>query len=147
MEMEAMAVELLRVMESIPNKALQHKLGDYSRGEFFLLNYLHKNGGTAWPSMMSEAMQTSTARIAAALNSLERKSFVKRESDEGDGRRKLVSLTAEGVAFIEKQRLIALQNITKLLVGLGEHDASEYLRIVQRIEIISRDFILERDLS
>ena len=39
MEMEAMAEELLRVMESLPSKALQHKLGDYSRGEFFLLNY------------------------------------------------------------------------------------------------------------
>ena len=143
MEMEAMAEELLRVMESMPSKALQHKLGDYSRGEFFLLNYLHKNGGAAWPSTMSEAMQTSTARIAAALNNLERKSYVKRESDMGDGRRKLVRLTSEGVAFIEEHRMKALQNIAKLLEELGEYDASEYLRITQRIEHISRNFILE----
>ena len=140
MDMEPMAKELLRVMESLPSKALQHKLGDYSRGEFFLLNYLHKNGGTAWPSTMSEAMQTSTARIAAALNNLERKHYVLRESDVADGRRKLVRLTCEGVAFLEEHRIKALRNITRLLIGLGEHDASEYLRIVQRIEVISRDF-------
>jgi len=146
MEMEAMAEELLRVMEALPSKALQHKLGDYSRGEFFLLNYLHKNGGAAWPSMMSEAMQTSTARIAAALNNLERKRYVIRESDAGDGRRKLVRLTSEGVTFLEEHRMKALENIRKLLVGLGEYDASEYLRITQRIELISRDFIRDHDL-
>ena len=147
MEMEAMAEELLRVMESIPSKALQHKLGDYSRGEIFLLNYLHKNGGMAWPSTMSEAMQTSTARIAAALNNLERKRYVIRESDMGDGRRKLVRLTAEGLAFIDEHRMKALQSIKMLLVELGEYDAAEYLRITQRIEVISRNFVLESGSS
>ena len=146
MDMEAMAAQLLQVMESMPSKALQHKLGDYSRGEFFLLNYLHKNGRATWPSMMSEAMQTSTARIAAALNNLERKRYVIRESDAGDGRRKLVRLTSEGVTFLEEHRMKALENIRKLLVGLGEYDASEYLRITQRIELISRDFIRDHDL-
>ena len=140
MEMAAMAVALLRIMEALPRRAPQNWLADFNRGEFFLLNYLYINNGSAWPSNMSKAMQTSSARITAALNGLERKGLVKRESDNDDHRRKLVHLTSEGFEYIEGYRDRALHNITKLLSELGEKDASEYLRITQRMETISRNF-------
>jgi len=140
MDMENMAAELLRFMETLPRRAPQNWLGDFSRGELFLLRYLYINDGTAWPSEMREAMQTSTARIAAALNSMETKGWVKRESDDSDHRRKLVHLTQAGTEYIEEHRKKALRNITKLLMELGQEDAAEYFRITQRMEIISRDF-------
>ena len=140
MDMENMAAELLRFMEKLPRRAPQNWLGDFSRGELFLLRYLYINDGTAWPGAMRDAMQTSTARIAAALNSMESKGWVKRESDERDHRRKLVHLTETGAAYIEEHRKRALRNITKLLRELGQEDAAEYFRITQRMEVISRDF-------
>ena len=140
MTMEKIAGELLRCMEALPRRAPQHWLGEFSKGELFLLNYLNINGGIAWPSTMRDAMQTSTARIAAALNSMESKGWVKRESDDRDHRRKLVHLTQAGTAYIEDHRKKALQNITKLLIALGQEDAAEYFRITQRMEVISRDF-------
>ena len=140
MDMEQMAKELLQFMEALPRRAPQNWLGEFSKGELFILNYLHINGGTAWPSMMSEAMQTSTARIAAALNSLERKGWITREPSDEDRRRKLVHLTSKGTEYIESYRDKALKNITKLLMELGEEDAMEYLRITQRMVSIAHSF-------
>ena len=143
MDAEAMAMKLLRLMEALPRRAPQNWLGEFSRGELFLLNYLYANGGTAWPTILSDAMQTSTARIAAALNSLERKGWIRREPDLGDHRRKVVHLTEEGSKYIEGCRSKVLRNVTKLLTELGDEDASEYLRITQRMEAISRTFEFE----
>ena len=140
MDMEQMAAELLRFMEALPRRAPQNWLGEFSKGELFILNYLHINEGTAWPSMISEAMQTSTARIAAALNSLERKGWIMREPSDEDRRRKLVHLTPKGTEYIESYRDKALKNITKLLMELGEEDAVEYLRITQRMVSIAHNF-------
>ena len=140
MDMESTAIELLQFMEALPRRAPQNWLGEFSRGELFLLNYLYTNNGSAWPGKMSAAMQTSTARIAAALNSLERKGWIERELDADDHRRKLVHLTPEGSEYIEVYRSRALKNVTKLLMELGEKDAAEYLRITKRMEAISRNF-------
>ena len=143
MDMEQMSTELLRFMESLPRRAPQNWLGEFSRGEVFLLSYLHSNGGTAIPGKMSEAMQTSTARIAAALNSLERKGWITREPSEDDRRQKLVHLTQAGADHIKLYRDNALKNITKLLIELGEKDALEYLRITQRMVSIARNFKID----
>jgi len=140
MYMEVIAEQLLQLMEGMPRKAPQNWLADFSRGELFLLNHLNSNKGIGCPSEMSEAMQASRARIAAALNGLERKGWITRESaTDGDLRRKLVRLTPEGAKHIKEFRKKALENITKLLTKLGEQDATEYLRITQRMETISRE--------
>ena len=139
MTIETMAVELLRFMEKLPRRAPQNWLGEFGRGELFLLNYLHVNS-LVCPGTMRDAMQTSTARIAAALNNLERKGWVKREPDERDHRRKLVHLTPAGTDYIEEYRNRALENIIKLLTELGPEDAGEYFRITKRMAVISRNY-------
>jgi len=143
MDIESMAVELLRFMETLPRRAPQNWLSDFSRGELFLLCYLHTNDGIARPGTMRDALQTSTARIAAALNSLERKGFVRREQDSADRRRRIVLLTEKGSEHIAGHLNRALRNITKLLNVLGQEDAAEFMRITQRLEIISRDIDFE----
>ena len=139
MDLESMASELLHFMETLPRRAPQNWLGEFSRGELFLLNYLYVNGAVS-PGAMRDALQTSTARIAAALNSLERKGWINREPDDGDHRRKLVHLTPSGIEHIQDYRNKALQSITGLLTELGQEDAAEYLRITRRMALISRDF-------
>ena len=139
MYMELLAAKLLHFVEAIPRRAPQNWLEDFNRGELFLLNYLFSSEGAVRPSSLSEAMQTSTARVAAALNSLERKGLIKREFDDFDHRRKLVSLTSDGSDYIESHRQKALQKTIRLLEELGENDATEYLRITQRMAKISQN--------
>ena len=139
MTIEQIATELFNLMGERPRKAAENWFGEFNRGELFLLTYLYKNGGSAWPSTMSKALQTSTARITVALNNLEHKGWIAREFDENDGRRKIVHLTPEGTEYIAGHINIARKNVILLLEKLGEEDAAEYLRIVKKMELISRD--------
>ena len=78
-------------------------------------------------------MSISTARIAAALGSLESKGLITRQIDKDDRRRILVSLTPEGEETARKQQQNVLNNISQMLQKLGEHDAKEYVRIMGKI--------------
>lgn len=137
MDLDTMAMNLLSIMEHMPRSAPQRMLHDLTKGEVFLLNLLSTEGGTARPGDMSRAMQTSTARIAAALGSMERKGWITREIDGGDHRRTLVHITPEGETVIGQAREALLQNLRQLLDELGEDDAREYLRLMTRVEEIS----------
>ena len=143
MSIEEKVAELFQLTETFPRKAPQNWLGEFNRGEFFILNYLYANGGSACPSKMSNAMQTSTARIAAALNGLENKGWITREPDEEDRRKKLVLLTPKGAEYIKSCREKAYKKITKLLMELGEEDAAEYIRLTKKMVDIAREFKFE----
>ena len=140
MSIEEKVAELFQLTEALPRRAPQNLLGDFNRGEFFILNYLHAHGGVACPSKVSDAMQTSTARTAAALKSLEHKGWITREPDEEDRRKKLVHLTPKGAEYIKTCREKVYRNILKLLNELGEEDAAEYIRITKKMVAIARNF-------
>lgn len=133
MDIDSMAAELLERMEGLqrhmPHKMIHH----FSQGELFLLNHLRTADGVARPSEMSRAMGTSTARVAAALNSMERKGWVRREVDAADHRKTLVHITPEGLAFASSGRERLLFRVRQLLEALGEEDAAAYLRILTKI--------------
>jgi Transcriptional regulators len=140
MGIEEKVAELLQLTAALPRRAPQNLLGDFNRGEIFILKYLNANDGTACPSKMSDAMQTSTARIAAALRGLEHKGWITREPDENDRRKKLVHLTPEGAEYIKNLQEKLFRNITKLLMELGEEDATEYIRITKKMVAIAQNF-------
>jgi DNA-binding MarR family transcriptional regulator len=87
-------------------------------------------------------MNVSSARIAQALNSIEKKGWITREIDSADRRKILVTLTSEGQK-VAKERMQAITDLaTKMLTRLGEHDAQEYVRIMGRlIAIIEEEFV------
>ena len=143
MSIEEKVAELFELMELLPRRAPQNLLDEFNKGEFFILNYLHAKGGTACPSTMSDAMQTSTARIAAALNGLEKKGLIARKPDEKDRRKKSVHLTPEGAEYIKDCREKVNKKISHLLMGLGEKDAAEYIRLMKKMITMAHDSKIE----
>ncbi|MCL2085213.1 MAG: transcriptional regulator, partial [Oscillospiraceae bacterium] len=87
----------------------------------------------ATPSEISEALCVSSARVTAALNSLERKGYITRRIDGADRRRVLIALTPSGRAEAERVRGTLLDILEKMLRSLGEYDAKEYVRITGRM--------------
>lgn len=133
MDYKALATEFMQKMYII-NKARPHKqLNESMQGEAFVLHYLFHQEDSVLPSEISNFMGISTARIAVALNSLERKGLITRRIDTSDRRRILVNLTEEGRAYAKEQQQEMLENIAKLITMLGEQDAREYVRITGRI--------------
>ena len=108
----------------------QRTMSDFPKGETFILNYLTDRDAPVMPSELSAALQASTARVAAALNSLEAKGFILRQEDSTDRRRILVTVTPQGAnKVLEKRRKVHSQ-IESLMRQLGEEDAGELLRLL-----------------
>ncbi|MDR1641980.1 MAG: MarR family winged helix-turn-helix transcriptional regulator [Clostridiales bacterium] len=110
-------------------------LDEFSRsgkGEMFLLKYLFEKGGVAMPSEMRDALRSSSARISAALGSLEKKGFIKREIDLANRRNIIVTLTEKG-----REKTLCIMREMKahlrgVLLELGEEDAVEMVRLSKR---------------
>lgn len=101
-----------------------------------MLLYLLQKGEGATPGELGRALKSSTARVAAALNSLERKNQVTRKTDKKDRRKVLVELTEEGRKKAEECRRVPEHMMTRLMERLGEEDAQSMLHIMKRINEI-----------
>ncbi len=142
MDYAALARELQEKMYLLhrgkPGKR-QKKMNDAMLGGAFMIQYLYQCRGNVYPSQISDEMGISTARVAAALNNLEKKGLIARQIDTNDRRQILVTLTPEGEEAARAEREFMLRDMERLLSDLGEHDAGELVRIVGRIAEMSRD--------
>ncbi|MDQ7094370.1 MarR family winged helix-turn-helix transcriptional regulator [Desulfosporosinus sp. PR] len=142
MDYERLARDLLAVMYQMRGRNPQKQLSDSVHGENFVLSYISEHEGNVIPSDISHAMGTTSARIAAVLNSLEGKGLISRRIDAEDRRRILIDLTAAGRERVHEHHQMIMSHITKMLQYLGEDDAKEYIRIMKKLaEKSPEDFI------
>lgn len=133
MNYKEIAEELLKMRSEWPHVAVNEELARLTKGELFVLNYLEKHGGTAFPKDLSRKMQVSTARIAALLKHMEMKGWVTRTADCQDNRQVIVSITLAGRDEIEDKREKTLEDVIRLLEFLGPQDAEALLRIQEKV--------------
>lgn len=133
MDYKALATEFMQKMYILNKARPQRQLNESMQGEHFVLQYLAHHEASVLPGDISNFMGISTARIAVALNSLERKGMITRRIDTSDRRRILVDLTPKGRNIAEEHQQEILENITKIITMLGEQDAREYVRITGRL--------------
>lgn len=99
------------------------------RGETFILRYLYAKEAPASPSELSEALSSSTARISAALKTLEKKGFIHREVDPDNRRFILVTITEEGRERLHSQMRNMRNHLIQVFTEMGEEDAREFVRL------------------
>ena len=133
MDYSALATQLIRKMVRIMHSKPHRQMSEFSGGGMCILNHLMALERPALPGELSAHMGISSARIAAILNNLERKGLVSREIDASDRRKILVTITESGRAQVMGKRSRMHANMERILQELGEHDAKECLRIVDRI--------------
>ena len=132
MDYSELAMKLMENMFTL-HKGKQHQEMNRSvQGETFVLEYIYRRNGDVLPSEISSQMAVSSARIAATLKNLEKKNLIIRQIDLDDRRRILVTLTAQGREAVEKQHAEVIGHVTQMLESLGEHDAKEYVRIMEK---------------
>jgi len=128
-----LAKEFFQKMQLMQKSGLQRQINEGTHGEAFALHCIKEKQDETVPSGISTAMGISTARVAAALNSLESKGFITREIDLDDRRRIIVRLTPKGRDIADEQEKFFVNMITNVLMGLGEQDAKDYVRITGRL--------------
>lgn len=137
MNYNELAEQLLKHIYFQRKNNRQHQINEFFQGEAFILQYVYQHKDGVFPNDISNSMSITTGRVAAALNSLEKKGFINREIYKNDRRQILVTLTQAGKEMAENQRNESIQRIIKMFESLGEHDAKEYVRIMGKLAGLS----------
>jgi DNA-binding MarR family transcriptional regulator len=94
---------------------------------------------------LSIAMDLSKVTIGAMLDVLERNGFVKRGIGKKDRREKLIRVTPEGLAALDRARDIAREADKAILAGLDGEDVKVTEKILRQTNAIIRKMM--RDSS
>ena len=121
---ELLAERLVDQTELLFRNGPQKQIGKHAQGECFVLRCLARSPKPLLPSDLSTMTQSSTARIAVVLNTLEKKGYITRAIDPADRRRVLVSLTSVGAEYVRsirqqlRQHLACVEHIDVVQRGL-----------------------------
>ena len=133
-EYDALAHAFLRDMAE--KKRLSPHGDDVSasmRGEMAVLRQLGESELPVTAGDLSRDLHMTTSRIAAVLNSLQKKGMIERGEDAQDRRRVLVRLTAAGGAVCEHRKAHVRRRLAAIFERLGMEDTREFMRIMGRI--------------
>ena len=103
-----------------------------NKGELFVLHFLAKEKREVLPSELSEALNSSTARISALLNVLEKKDQIHREIDVTNRRNILVTITPDGIQRVKDELTEMHNNMAKVFEEMGEEDTYEFIRLSRK---------------
>jgi len=123
--------ELIRVM-------VKHRHGAFSRiekshqGEVMVIKYLDALNEATSPKQLAEALNLSSARIAALLGTLEKKGLVIRNMDPNDRRRISVNLTECGKTAAKTEKKEMREKVIKIFNQMGEEDTVKFVELVTK---------------
>ncbi len=103
------ALTEIGIIAQLSNAALERSLPDgMSAAQFGVLTHFMRRGGEESPAKLASAFQVTKGAMTNTLQRLQAQGFVAVVADEADGRKKRVSLTAEG-ARAHEAGLMALR--------------------------------------
>ena len=136
MDSKEMAQTLLSEFAQLFREGATRHMKDVSGGELGVLGYIHYTGGGLTPSDISREFRISSARVANVLNALERKEYIERRSDREDRRKVRIFATEKGQHRTEGCIAAAVDQAQMMMEQLGEQDAAEVVRLMQRVREI-----------
>ncbi|MGW8441257.1 MarR family winged helix-turn-helix transcriptional regulator [Paenibacillus sp. S33] len=124
--------ELRESVNRIYGMELFSSLTELVQGENHVLQYLvqHRDDEIN-PSLLSDHLHVSRSRITAALTGLRKKGYVTMEMSEHDRRRMCVRLTVDGESLIKQKQEGIEGYFEALVVGLGEKNVKEFIRLIE----------------
>lgn len=126
-----LSADLMQNLAALYALNITKSIEEYTQGEYKVLQYLATNRGQeVLPSMLSDALGLTTARIAATLNTLEKKALVQRKPSREDKRKVLVIATPEGILRVELKRKAIGKALSALVAGIGKKEAKELNRLL-----------------
>lgn len=116
-------------------KKLVNLIDDGYRGMFVMLRILHESDGKVVAGDLAKLMNVSTARIASALNTLEKKNYIKRESEVNDARKVVIVLTEQGVIALEERKKNVQQMIAPMFENLTDTEIITLFSLLKKLLI------------
>ncbi len=133
MDYTELAADLFCGLIEYSGTQFQAAAQEFSAGEIGVLAHLCAAPSDVSAGELSEYLKVSTGRVAAVLNTLEKKNMIRRLRDSSDKRRVIVHITDEGRKTVQKKYAEGIACAENILQKLGEHDAEEFARIIKKI--------------
>jgi len=99
-----------------------------------ILVEIAKEGGRILPSLLAQNIGVTKANISLLLTPLEQDGLISRASHPEDGRKSVISLTAEGQKLLFKHLPDNRQVIAEALEGLTEQELHQLLFLLGKIK-------------
>ena len=133
METAALRRDLIGSLQNVYHLEAFAALSELLQGESLVLTGLLSHPeGVVHPSDLSRELHLSRPRITAALSALQRKGLIAMHRSPTDRRRIQVSITEAGREIIGGRLVRMEAYFDKMLSGLGEADARELIRLIDR---------------
>lgn len=133
----ALRDELFRTMNRMRSRRTFPPLpDDATRVEMNVLRMLsaaESRGEQMRPSIIASCSHLTPGAVSQTLKSLESKGFIERKRVPGDSRAVCIELTDAGRAKEAEGRRICDERIMEMLEYVGEDDAREFVRIMNRM--------------
>ena len=135
--LEALRNEMFETMQRMRQRRSTPSLPlGITRGEInalMMLSIIEARGEVVRPGMLAACSHATPGAVSQTLKSLEEKGLIVRRRGEGDSRSVTISLTDAGHEFEKEGRRLHDERIMHMLEFLGEDDAREFVRIVNRM--------------
>jgi len=118
----------------------RYQVNELSKGritlpQFLILGFLEKSRETNMSSL-AHFMSVSTAAMTGTVDRLVNCGYVIREPEPKDRRVIKIKITSKGRGIIKKINCQRRQMIIDIFAKVSEHDRSDYLRVLTKIEEI-----------
>lgn len=134
MDEETLLQTLKAIRRSEKFKEFIAFLDSGSRGIYVILRYLKDNENRdVVAGDLAKEMGVTTARVARALKTLEKKGYVERKKIDEDGRKVSVVLTSGGEVALKKREKDIRLTILPWLNRLSEKEQNELIELLQKI--------------
>ncbi len=108
-------------------------IDDGYRGIYVLLRLIHESQTGLTAGELAKKAGVSTARIASALNAMERRKYVIRQKARSDARKVIVSLTEEGVAALDKRKSEISETLMPMFQNLTENETETLFALLGKL--------------
>lgn len=135
--LEALRNEMFETMQRMRQRRSTPPLPPgITRGEInalMMLSMMEARDEIVRPGMLAACSHATPGAVSQTLKSLEEKGLIVRRRGEGDSRSVTISLTNAGREFEKEGRRLHDERFMHMLEFLGEDDAREFVRIVNRM--------------
>jgi len=138
MPIQEFADRINDIMPVMIKEFAKRQVNELSKGKITLpqvliLDFLEKSG-EAKMSDLAHFMSVSTAAMTGTIDRLVNYEYVVRELEPKDRRVIKIKITSKGSDIIKKINCQRRQMIIDIFAKVSEHDRSDYLRVLTKIE-------------
>jgi DNA-binding MarR family transcriptional regulator len=115
------------------NQMQRHLPHGLTQSQFSVLNWFIRVDSQASPGRLARAFQVTPGAMTNTLNKLSEKGFITISDDPDSGRRKIVTLTADGAAAREEAISASFPLLRQFLENFDDEEITGMLPTLERI--------------